>query len=50
VREYFGQFVSKQAQSVIDDILAKRLQQGVGALPQREQQLSRSSSAVAAAA
>ena len=24
VREYFGQFVSKQAQSVIDDILAKR--------------------------
>jgi len=28
VREYYGQFVSKQAQSVIDDILAKRSMAG----------------------
>ena len=34
VREYFGQFVSKQAQSVIDDILAKRMQVGgIGGMP-----------------
>jgi len=33
VREYFGQFVTKQAQSVIDEILAKRMAGGVVGMP-----------------